>query len=77
MRLKQQQLQKNYLKLKNAPKPQSEGASREDRDRLNKLMAANEKAEEELKVLRDDKEMMQRQNKDLSDQYREQAKRYD
>lgn len=74
-------LQKNYLKLKNAPKPeppaQVEGPSREDKDKMNKMIAANQKAEDELKVLKEDNDMMKRQNKDLSDQYREQAKRYD
>jgi len=40
-------LQKNYLKLKNAPKPEPlpaaepEGPSREDKDKMNRMIAAN------------------------------------
>lgn len=39
-------LQKNYLKMKNAPKPepiaaQPDGPSREDKDKMNRMIAAN------------------------------------
>ncbi len=56
------QLQKNYLRLKNAPKPaqQSEGPSQEDKAKMNKLQSVNEQAEDELKVLKEDNDMMKR-----------------
>ena len=41
------------------------------------MIAAQQKSDEENKVLRDDNNMHKRQNKDLSEQYREQARRYD
>ena len=55
------QLQKNFLRLKNAPKPaQSEGPSQEDKAKMNKLQSVNEQAEDELKVLKEDNDMMKR-----------------
>ena len=42
-----------------------------------KLVAAQKKAEEELQVLRDDNAMLKRQNDGLSEQYRDQARRFD
>ena len=74
------QLQKNYLRLKNA-QPANPAApaekSKEDQAKMNKLIAAQQKADEEMRVLREDNDMYKRQNRDLADQYREQAKKYD
>ena len=73
------QLQKNYLKVRNQAKDISESKKTQsaDSDRMYQLIAAQAKAEEELKVLREDNDVLKRQNADLSEQYREQAERMD
>ena len=80
------QLQKNFMRLKNAkppalPSPKQSAAptqpSKEEQAKLNKLIAAQQKSDEETKVLREDNEMLKRQNRDLADQYRDQAKKFD
>ena len=53
-------LQKNYLKAKNESKANASSAA--DQEKIHKLVAAQRKAEEELKVLRDDKALLKRQN---------------
>lgn len=69
------QLQKNFLRVKNqAPRPQSTSEITSDRVKLNKLIAAEHKSQEELKVMKEDNEVLKRQNADLSDQYREVSK---
>lgn len=61
------QLQKNYMRLKNAkpPAPPSPAndknkGSLEDQAKLNKLIAAQLKSDEETKVLREDNVMLKR-----------------
>ena len=74
------QLQKNYLKLKNTEKQlraQERQSSKADTDKIAQLEAAQVKSDQELKVLKEDNDVLKRQNGDLSEQYREQAKRYD
>ena len=73
------QLQKNYLKTRNQAKEisQSSKLANADSDKMYQLIAAQSKAEEELKVLREDGTILKRQNKDLSEQYKDQAKRMD
>ena len=74
------QLQKNYLKLKNTEKElraQERQSSKADTDKIAQLEAAQVKSDQELKVLKEDNDVLKRQNGDLSEQYREQAKRYD
>lgn len=53
-------LQKNFLKAKNEAKAQAGSSSPEDKDKIHKLIAAQSKAEEELKVLREDNAMLKR-----------------
>ena len=62
------------MKLKNAPPAPKNNV---DKDAMNRLLAAQNKAEEELKVLKEDNAMLKRQNDSLSEQYREQARRFD
>ena len=74
------QLQKNYLKLKNTEKElraQERQSSKADTDKIAQLEAAQVKSDQELKVLKEDNDVLKRQNGGLSEQYREQAKRYD
>ena len=58
-------LQKNFLKVKNDSKVKP--TSDVDKEQMNKLVAAQKKAEEELKVLRDDNALLKQQNDSLSD----------
>ena len=78
------QLQKNFLKLKaenkafkeNAPSPDELERLRAEVNRL-KQNQGSSKDDEEAKMLKQDKQLLQRQNNQLSDAYRDQAQRYD
>ena len=73
------QLQKNYLKVRNQAKDISEARKNQsaDSEKMYQLIAAQAKAEEELKVLQEDNQLLKKQNADLSEQYRDQARRMD
>lgn len=66
-------MQKNYLRSRNQAKEISQASKlhNADSEKLYKLIAAQAKAEEELKVLRDENEMLKKQNTDLAGQYRD------
>ena len=69
-------LQKNFVKARNAGQ-NAQASNPADKDKLHKLNAAQKKAEDEMQVLREDNALLKRQNDSLSNQFREQAKKFD